>query len=477
MADKDFKTIEEQIEILRSRGLSIEDEAEAKDFLLRNNYYRVSGYSLTLRKNDVFAKSATFQNIENIYNFDHEFRHIILHHIETIEVQMKSIYAYEFTKVYGPLGYLDTANFSNQAKHKEIIDKANQQKRQRLAHEAYLKHFINDLHQEIPLWAYVDLLTISDISFLYSISERPIKETIAHRFGLTMNRGPEILGQYMHSMTIIRNLCAHGSRIYNRLFEQKPSLNRKEQTLLIRREDGTMDNSHFFGFFLVMRRLLPAENFAEMKEAVIALTEKYPFIYGAAGVHPSSTAELDEEKFAELRVLAQSGKIVAIGEIGLDYYWEEPDHETQKKWFHRQLNLARELKLPVIIHSRDAAKDTLDIMKEEHSGEIGGVIHCFSYGKEMAAEYLKMGFYLGIGGVLTFKNAKKLLEVAEMAPLDRLVLETDCPYLAPVPNRGKRNSSLNLPYVAEKLAEIKKCTPEEIVRATEENARRLYRLM
>ena len=109
MADKDFKTIDEQIEILRSRGLTIEDEAEAKDFLLRNNYYRVSGYSLTLRKNDVFAKSATFQNIEDIYNFDHEFRHIILHHIETIEVQMKSIYAYEFTKVYGPLGYLDAA--------------------------------------------------------------------------------------------------------------------------------------------------------------------------------------------------------------------------------------------------------------------------------------------------------------------------------------------------------------------------------
>ena len=136
----------------------------------------------------------------------------------------------------------------------------------------------------------------------------------------------------------------------------------------------------------------------ESTKTTIELTKRYPFIYGAAGVHPSSTAELDEEKFAELRVLAQSGKIVAIGEIGLDYYWEEPDHETQKKWFHRQLNLARELKLPVIIHSRDAAKDTLDIMKEEHSGEIGGVIHCFSYGKEMAAEYLKMGFYLDFGG-------------------------------------------------------------------------------
>ena len=192
----------------------------------------------------------------------------------------------------------------------------------------------------------------------------------------------------------------------------------------------------------------------------------------SAGIHPWEAAEGDLATVRE-----HVGPAQIVGEIGLDYYWEEPDHETQKKWFHRQLNLARELKLPVIIHSRDAAKDTLDIMKEEHSEEIGGVIHCFSYGKEMAAEYLKIGFYLGIGGVLTFKNAKKLLEVAEMAPLDRLVLETDCPYLAPVPNRGKRNSSLNLPYVAEKLAEIKKCTPEEIVRATEENARRLYRLM
>ena len=212
-------------------------------------------------------------------------------------------------------------------------------------------------------------------------------------------------------------------------------------------------------------------------KTTLALAEAHSFMYAAVGVHPNETAELTDADMKWLESLTENPKVVAIGEIGLDYYWEEPDHETQKKWFHRQLNLARELKLPVIIHSRDAAKDTLDIMKEEHSEEIGGVIHCFSYGKEMAVEYLKMGFYLGIGGVLTFKNAKKLLEVAEMAPLDRLVLETDCPYLAPVPNRGKRNSSLNLPYVAEKLAAIKKCTPEEIVRATEENARKLYRLM
>lgn len=191
---------------------------------------------------------------------------------------MKSIYAYEFTKVYGPLGYLDADNFSNKTKHGEIIEKACQQKRQRLAHEAYLKHFVNDLHQEIPFWAYVDLLTISDISFLYAISEHSLKEIIAKHFGLTMNQGPEILGQYMHSMTIIRNLCAHGSRIYNRLFEQKPSLNKKEQALLIHREDGTIDNAHFYGFFLIMRRLLPTNSFAEMKQALIDLTEKYPFV-------------------------------------------------------------------------------------------------------------------------------------------------------------------------------------------------------
>lgn len=278
MANKDFKTIDEQIVILQSRGLTIEDEAEAKKFLLQNNYYRVSGYSLTLRKNDVFVKSATFRNIEDIYNFDHEFRHIILHHIETIEVQIKSIYTYEFTRVYGPFGYLNSKNFTDQRKHKKIIYKSNEQKERRLAHEAYLKHFVNDLHQPIPFWAYVDLLTISDISFLYAISEQPLKVTVAQHFGLIMNRGSEILGQYMHSMTIIRNLCAHGSRIYNRLFEQKPSLNKKEKALLICRKDGTIDNAHFFGFFLIMKRLLPAKNFSEMKEAVVTLSMKYPFV-------------------------------------------------------------------------------------------------------------------------------------------------------------------------------------------------------
>ncbi len=278
MPGKDFKTIDEQIEILRSRGLTITDETKAKEFLLHNNYYRISGYSLTLRKNDVFSKSATFQNIVDIYNFDHELRHIILQYIEIIEVQMKSIYAYEFTKVHGAIGYLDDSFFTNSAKHKEITDKADQQKRQRLPHEAYLKHFINDLHQDIPLWAYVDLLTISDISFLYSISEQGIRDSVAQTFGLTMKKGAVILGSYMHSMTIIRNLCAHGSRLYNRLFEQKPSLNKSEKALLIKNSDGEIDNAHFYGFILIMRRLLPADKFNEMKQSIISLTKKYPFV-------------------------------------------------------------------------------------------------------------------------------------------------------------------------------------------------------
>ncbi len=216
-------------------------------------------------------------------------------------------------------------------------------------------------------------------------------------------------------------------------------------------------------------------NLESTKES-IKLAETYPFFYASAGVHPSDTAELNEENLAWLEECANRKKVVAVGETGLDYYWDEPDRNIQKEWFERQMEMAREVKLPVIIHSRDAAKDTLNMMKAVRAGEIGGVIHCFSYSVEMAREFLNMGFYLGIGGVLTFKNAKRLKEVAEYAPLDRIVLETDCPYMAPSPNRGKRNSSLNLPYVAEELARIKGMTVEEIEQVTFENGKSLYRL-
>ena len=208
----------------------------------------------------------------------------------------------------------------------------------------------------------------------------------------------------------------------------------------------------------------------------IELTKKYPFVYGAIGVHPNEVDELNEDGIAWLKENSALPKIVAVGEIGLDYYWDEPGREVQKKWFLRQLELAREVKFPVVIHSRDAAKDTLDIMKSFHAENLGGVIHCFSYTKEMAREYLNMGFYLGIGGVVTFKNAKKLKEVVEYMPMEQMVLETDCPYLSPVPNRGKRNSSLNLPYVVEEVARLKGISADEVIRITNRNAKTMYRL-
>lgn len=209
----------------------------------------------------------------------------------------------------------------------------------------------------------------------------------------------------------------------------------------------------------------------------LELMKKYPFVYGAVGVHPSESTELNEHLMDWLKHAAGEDKVVAIGEIGLDYYWKEPEPEIQKHWFVRQLELAREVNLPVVVHSRDAAKDTLDIIQAERAGELGGVIHCFSYSVEMAREYLNLGFYLGIGGVLTFNNAKKLKEVVSYMPMDRIVLETDCPYLAPVPNRGKRNSSLNLPYVVDAISQIKGVPAEEVIAVTTENAKRMYRLM
>lgn len=278
MADKCFRTIDEQISLLRSRGLAIPDENQAVNFLLLNNYYRISGYSLTLRKHDVFYPNATFQNIIDIYSFDHELRHVLMRFIEIIEVALKSVYSYEFTKVHGPVGYLDVTNFSDSIQYQKTMDKAIEQRKKRHPHEAYLKHFLDELNQELPLWAFVDLFTISDISFFYTITETPIRQTIADYFGLFMTDGYTILEKFLKSMTIIRNLCAHGNRLYNRLFEQKPSLNRREWALLIKNEDGTVDNAHLYGFILIMRRLLTKQEFSSLKESLLELSAKYPFV-------------------------------------------------------------------------------------------------------------------------------------------------------------------------------------------------------
>lgn len=214
----------------------------------------------------------------------------------------------------------------------------------------------------------------------------------------------------------------------------------------------------------------------ETVDTILALAEKYPYIYATVGIHPSETGKLNDENFKWLKEKAKHPKNVAIGEIGLDYYWDTPDREIQKVWFAKQMELAKELQLPMIIHSRDAANDTYAMLKEAKADTIGAIVHCFGYGIEQARQYLNMGFYLGIGGVVTFTNGKKLKEVVEFAPLEQLVLETDSPYLAPVPNRGKRNSSLNLTYVAQEIARIKNIDYDSVVRITAENAKKFYRI-
>jgi len=211
-------------------------------------------------------------------------------------------------------------------------------------------------------------------------------------------------------------------------------------------------------------------------KSALGYAKKYDFMYAALGVHPSEVEDLTEADMEWIREHSSHEKVVAIGEFGLDYHWPTPTPDIQRKWFYRQIDLAKEVNLPIIIHSRDAAEETMKILTETKAYDCGGVIHCYSYSPEMAKEYVNMGFYIGVGGVVTFKNAKKLVRTVEELPLTRIVLETDCPYMAPEPNRGKRNDSSMLVHVAEKIAMLKGVTEEEVIRTTTENARKMYRL-
>lgn len=213
----------------------------------------------------------------------------------------------------------------------------------------------------------------------------------------------------------------------------------------------------------------------ESSRAAVALAERYPYVYAAVGIHPEDCAGASDADFDEIRALCGHEKAVAVGEIGLDYYWKEnPPKEFQIEVFRRQIELALEMDLPVIIHDREAHGDSLSIV-QEYPG-LRGVFHCFSGSPEMAEELLKRGWYLGFDGPITYKNARRAPEVAAVTPLERMVVETDSPYLSPVPLRGKRNDSRNLPYVVEKLAEWKGITPEEMARITFENGLRLFGL-
>ena len=213
----------------------------------------------------------------------------------------------------------------------------------------------------------------------------------------------------------------------------------------------------------------------ESSRRAVRYAAAYPHVYAAVGIHPENCGGCTAGDLDAIRALAQQPKTVAIGEIGLDYYWaENPPRDFQQQVLRQQLALARELALPVIIHDRDAHADTLAIVREFPG--VTGVFHCFSGSPEMARELLKMGWYLGFDGPVTYKNARRAPEVAAVTPLDRMLIETDSPYMTPVPYRGRRNDSGYVHLVAEKLAEWKGVTPEEMARVTTENGKRLFRI-
>lgn len=287
--DKPFLTIEQQIALLKKRKLNIPENQieDTKNFLLNNNYYRVSGYTLTLRKNDEFYPNASFDNIRQIYQFDKRLRHSILSLTEEIEVRVKSMLAYYHSQKYGPMGYKDVNTFhcaeGNKVDTEAISNfltvqkKAMQQQDRMSETELFLKHFKEKHDGNLPIWAYVEVLTISDVSKMYGILDTDIQKSIAKEFGYCHNTGNELLAQLLHSVTIVRNICAHGGRLFNRNFIRKPKLSQRHKKLL-RVEQGTVIYDRLFSYILVIKDLSIQEDFDLLKEHLLELTAKYPFV-------------------------------------------------------------------------------------------------------------------------------------------------------------------------------------------------------
>lgn len=204
------------------------------------------------------------------------------------------------------------------------------------------------------------------------------------------------------------------------------------------------------------------------------LIEEYEFIYASIGWHPVDAIDMVDDDLLWIEELAKHPKVVALGEMGLDYYWDKSPKDIQQEVFRKQIRLAKKINLPIVIHNRDATNDIVTILKEENAAEVGGIMHCFSGSVEIARECVEMNFYISLGGPVTFKNAKKPKEVAEFIPLEKLLIETDCPYLAPHPYRGKRNEPSYVKLVAEQIAELKGITFEEVAQTTTENAKKLF---
>ena len=209
----------------------------------------------------------------------------------------------------------------------------------------------------------------------------------------------------------------------------------------------------------------------------IRLAEQYGYIYTSVGTHPHSAEDMTDADLIEMEALCAHPKVVAVGEIGLDFYYDNSPRGDQRRRFRDQIELAKRVQLPVIIHSREAAQETFDMLRESGLGKMtGGVVHCYSGSAEMALDYANMGFLVGVGGIITYENARKLVETVEALPMDKLLIETDSPYLSPVPNRRQRNDSQNLRYVCEKIGQIKQISAEDIAKYTKENAKKLFRL-
>jgi len=211
-------------------------------------------------------------------------------------------------------------------------------------------------------------------------------------------------------------------------------------------------------------------------EQSVSLTKRYSYIYATVGIHPHYSKEMNDEVLKKVRSLAGDKKVVGIGEIGLDYYRDLSPRDVQKKWFAEQITLAKELKLPIVVHIRDANEDALDILKVESARDVGGIIHSFSGDIKMAREVLENNFYISVGGPITYHNARSLRDVVKFVPIEKLLIETDCPYLTPEPFRGKRNDSSLVRFVAEKIAEVKEMKFEDVARITTANALKVFNI-
>lgn len=296
VARKPFRTIDEQIDILKSRGLIIKDEQFAKDVLEDTNYYRLSGYSLTLRKNDHFFHGVSFEDIVDIYYFDQALRSLLFHHLQTIEVRVRSVYAYEFAKMYGSTSYTDPASFNSDLTAQDLenlISKPQKMREERLPEELFLKHYQDE--DLLPIWVFIEVFTFGNLSKIFAASTDELKISVSKHFiknnivreNFQCTKNVSFFGMNLHCLTTLRNFCAHGSRLFNRVFIRKPHLTNLEFSLLRTvnkpsQSNGSRhvnrDNSHLYGFILVMKSLLRDNDFDALKSSIIALEARYPKI-------------------------------------------------------------------------------------------------------------------------------------------------------------------------------------------------------